>query len=572
MAKLNYLKIIHYRGVEMFEQTFRDGITCIIGRGDSGKSTILNAIACLFAHTWSIHLTDSDFYGCNMESPIIIEGVVSAIPNELIKKFRTHLRGILKDGRLIDDMESEDAIDADPALSVRLTVGKDLEPIWEVVSYNGEEPSSIKANDRAKLNVYAISDYTDRHFSMNKGNPLYNLYKQLCVTDVLDDDDNAVLDIVREAKSAFDDAMRDKFDNVINIVKEEARKLGVTINEMKAMLDYKDIAINESKVSVHEDGIPYRLKGKGSKRLLSLAIQMALTEPSGIILIDEIEQGLEPDRVRHLVNILSKYSEKQILITTHSSNVIVELPCESLYIMRQGSRALLHVEGEVQGSIRKNPESFFSKKVLICEGATEIGICRALNDYQQEKGLNSMTCLGVCLADGHGRELEKYVIGFKELGYDTALLCDSDDNSVNKIKQKFKEAGVVVIDCDEQLAFEQQLFKDVNWDVVQEEICLCYKYLETEDNLTFDDAKRKIFEQVFTTLGKPDEDYDEHWLDAENNDLRMALGTTAKKNSWYKRIDKASSMMKVVFAHMDELSETSRLRKEFIQLNDWINT
>lgn len=45
MAKLRFLKISHFRGIKIFEQTFLDGITCIIGRGDSCKSTILDAIS-----------------------------------------------------------------------------------------------------------------------------------------------------------------------------------------------------------------------------------------------------------------------------------------------------------------------------------------------------------------------------------------------------------------------------------------------------------------------------------------------------------------------------------------------
>lgn len=35
MAKLRFLKISHFRGIKNFEQIFGDGITCIIGRGDS---------------------------------------------------------------------------------------------------------------------------------------------------------------------------------------------------------------------------------------------------------------------------------------------------------------------------------------------------------------------------------------------------------------------------------------------------------------------------------------------------------------------------------------------------------
>lgn len=188
MAKLRFLKISHFRGIKNFEQIFGDGITCIIGRGDSCKSTILDAIAYVFAPSWSIRLNDSDFYMCDTTSPIVIEGVVSDIPDELILKYSNHLRGITKDYQLVDDMESEEAHDALPALTIRLTIRKDLEPSWEVVSYNGVESSIIKATDRGKLNVFSVSEYTDRHFSLNKGNPLYSLYQQLNGNHIADDE------------------------------------------------------------------------------------------------------------------------------------------------------------------------------------------------------------------------------------------------------------------------------------------------------------------------------------------------------------------------------------------------
>ena len=268
MSKLEYLKISHFRGVESFEQRFCNGITCIIGRGDSGKSTILEAISLLFAQSWTIRLNDSDFYECNIDNPIIIEGTVSGLPHELITKYDNHVRGILPDGKLIDDMESDEAKESEHVLSIRLTIKRDLEPLWEVVSNNGEDPTSIKAVDRGKINVYAVTDYTDRHFSMNKGTPLYSLYKQL-KGYVVEDTSNTVLDIVRNAKKAFDKTVGDSFNEVVSVVKVKAEELGIALNKMNANLDHSDIAINENKVSIHENGIPFRLKGKGSKRLLS---------------------------------------------------------------------------------------------------------------------------------------------------------------------------------------------------------------------------------------------------------------------------------------------------------------
>lgn len=569
MAKLRHLKINHFRGIESFEQSFSDGITCIIGRGDSCKSTILDAIAYAFAQSWSLRLNDSDFYMCNASLPIVIEGVVSDVPDDLVVKYNNHLRGITADGRLIDNMESDEAVDAKEVLTIRLTIGRDLEPSWEVVSYNGIEPSIIKATDRGKLNVYTVSDYTDRHFSLNKGNPLYSLYRQLN-GEPIPDNENLVLDVVRDAKEAFDTNIGNRFDVVIEKVKTVAAELGITLNEMKAMLDHRDIAISENKVSIHEDGIPFRLKGKGSKRLLSLAIQLTLTQPSGIILIDEIEQGLEPDRVQHLVSKLSKYTDKQVIITTHSSNVIVEIPCTSLFVLRKGVSCLQHVEDEMQGSIRKNPEAFFAKKVLVCEGATEVGFCRSLNQFRINANNPSAACKGVRFADGTGKEMTKYVVGFNKLSYPTALFCDSDCNDINNRKQEFKDAGIKIIDCEESYSIEQQVFKDAPWVVVKELIQIAIKKVEEDNGISSEDAKKIVFDSTNTHLQNKMAQMG-NWYENESVELSHALGAAAKKKEWYKRQSYGELMGGCILTHYSELTEDCRLKSIIDSLSTWID-
>lgn len=574
MAKLHHLKIQHFRGIQAFEHTFRDGITCIVGRGDSGKSTILDAIACVFSPSWSLHVNDCDFYLCDTSKPIIIEGTVIKIPDELIVKYKTNLRGVSSDGNIIDDMESEEARleTTETALTIQLKVSKDLEPIWSIVSNNGGDPSPIKAKDREKLCVFAVSNYTDRHFSLNKGNLLYTLYKRLNGTNIIDED-NKILDVIREAKEAFDCSVGNKFDSVITKIKEKAGTLGLGLNEIKAMLDQRDIAISENKVSIHEGDIPFRLKGKGSKRLLSLAIQLALSNPSGVILIDEIEQGLEPDRSQHLVNTLSKQNAQQFIITTHSSNVAVELPSDSLYVKVKENGCLLHVGKDLQDCVRKNPEAFFAKKVVICEGATEIGICRAINEFRIKSGLRSASCAGVRFVDGTGNALKNYVDGFLSLGYPTALFCDSDPEGkeINDLKPAYIEKKVEIIDCEEGYSIEGQVFKDVPWKVVKELLEMRMQNRIAEDKSpSVEQASRDVFSSINTKLNHKST-WSQNWFDNESKEYREAISKAAGDKKWFKRIDYGERLGNCILKHYSELPDKTRLRAEIDSIIKWID-
>ena len=353
MAIIHNIKIKNFRGIRNFEQTFKKGLACIIGRGDSGKTTILDAMSIVLSPSWNLTFYDSDFYNCQINNAIEIEATLINLPDKLLEKFVFYLRGVKSDGSIVDDLESDEAVNIEAALSIKLTVTKELEPSWTVVSYRGQEPLPISAADRAKLNASIISDYSDRHFSLSKGNPLYTLYKLLINEE--ENEENVFLEVLRDAKTSIDSHVSEKFKVVIGKVKEVSSNLGISTEGLIASIDHRDISMKENKVCLHETDIPLRLKGKGSKRLISLAIQIAVANPNGIILIDEIELGLEPDRVQHLVNILKMYADFQIFFTTHSGNVIVELSHESLYIMKKGSGSLLPVNANIQGCVRNNP-------------------------------------------------------------------------------------------------------------------------------------------------------------------------------------------------------------------------
>lgn len=574
MAVLHKLSIRNFRGLKEFDQVFDTGLTCIIGRGDSGKSTILDAINYVFSSSWGIHFNDSDFYNCDMTNPIVIEGTVTGVPEKLLSQYAAHVRGILPNGDICDDMEDPGAAELVSALTIRLTVTKDLEPSWDVVSNRGQEPMPIKSSRRALLNVFSVADFNDRHFSLNKGNPLYTLYKQLTGEDILDGE-NKVLDVMREAKKEFDTSISDKFKEVIDKVKVVATELGVNLNEITAALDHRDIAISENKVSIHEEGVPFRLKGKGSKRLLSLAIQMSLTQPSGIILIDEIEQGLEPDRVQHLVYVLSRYTDKQIFITTHSSHVIVEILCNSLCIMRENHTSLIHVKGCMQNVVRSNPEAFFAKKVIVCEGPTEIGIFRAINEYMLNNIGRSASHYGVRFANGGGRNMDQYVRGFIGLGYQCCLFCDSDDDNINAQKKDFVAIGVEVVDCLPSNYLEKQVFADLPMAGVTELIGIYRSIIVNEEDglISEDDADKCIFDSVKSkSMNGRDTTYSQDWACGDSSDLREALAkaSISKKNPWFKNQTRGMLMGRVILKYCHSMSDTNHLKVEVNKIIEWV--
>lgn len=568
MAKIHHLSITHFRGIKRFEQTFSSDFVCLIGRGDSGKSTILDAIASVLSSTWNIPFYDNDFHECDLEKPIVIEATLRDLPPELIaeEKYGGYLRTLnLSMNTVSDDVDGGD----EAVLTIRLEVRRDLEPIWTVFTNREIGSKPIGAGDRAKLNAFLVSDYVDRHFSWNKGSPLYSLYMQHAKPD---EDDTAMIDALREAKKKIDDTPFARFNEVVNKVTANAATYGVTISKTGNTIDFKELVIKDGKLSMHDQDIPFRLKGKGSRRLISMAIQTAIADAGGIILIDEVEQGLEPDRVQNLVNRLKGEHKGQVFITTHSRDVLVELSHENLFLIRKDQAHLTVFDKTMRGVLRANPEAFFARKVLVVEGQTEEGICRALNHYRQSNGDERAALLGVKLAIGRGDTCFEYAARFAKAGFPTALLCDSDEKPKEKKAEKkaaLRAADILVVDWEKGDSVELAIAKHLPFDGIAQLIKLATDIkVEENDSLTPDEAKNRIWEAVGAKYGKACPPFENI---KDNKAIREAIGNAAKTGGWFKSISWGLRLGGLIFSHLDSMAKDNILRKQFLALSTWID-
>lgn len=557
MAKIYSLKISNYRGIQKFNQVF--GFTdfvCLIGRGDSGKTTILDAISKVLSPSWNLPFYDTDFYNSDIDTPIEIEAVLYDLPQRILQeeKYGLYIQGLNKTSSII----SKDFTDKDESvLVVKLVVNKYLEPQWSVID-NIQEPKIISARDRALFNVFLISDYIDRHFSWNIGSPLYSILKRSGGTDIVDDN-NIIIDSLRDAKDTISKTSFNSLNDSFDKVKSKAGKLGIDISGALSTIDFKDLALKDGKVCLHEDNIPFRLKGKGAKRLISIAIQSELAESGGIMLIDEIEQGLEPDRAQHLAKTLKEMNTGQVFITSHSRDVIVELDAKDLFLMKKEANALSIFSSDLQGCLRNNPEAFFARKILVCEGATEVGFCRALNSYRIYKGKANAALRGVRFVDGTGSRLLNYAKNFKESSFNICMFCDSDVEDINKEKDELRAQGICVVDCEEGNSIEQQVFLDLPWKGVQ-------KLIEYR----MEGVSQSSME---ASLRSKEPNLEKTWQTLDSYDTRKLLGYVSsqiKGKEWFKRIDHGIVLGSVCCEYLEDMT-VSKLYKEILELSNWID-
>ena len=585
MARIKNLTVKNFRGIKDLSIEFGDeNLICFIGRGDSGKTTILEAISSVLSSSWNLAFYDTDFHNCDIDNPIEIETSIIGFPEKLLsdEKYGLYVRSLnIETNETSDEVLPEDSENIIPVLTVKLTVDKSLEPKWTIVNTREQEEKQISASDRATLNCSMVSDYIDRHFSWNKGSPLFSLLKGQGSPEMASQS-NVVIDSLRQAKSKIDEFPFTDLKEVTNLIKNQAAVFGLNISETHTTLDFKELSIKDGRISLHENAIPFRLKGKGSKRIASFAIQSALVNNGGIMLVDEIEQGLEPDRIKQLIRTLKEQQPSQVFLTTHSREVVTELNASSLVLVlkeNNGSkievRRLSADNDRLQKAVRACSEAFFAKKVIVCEGATEIGICRAMDKWRISQDKEQMSFKDCAYVDGTGNTLVERSKEIQQAGINTSLFCDSDDPSVNKEKSSLKASSVDIFDCEADKCIEQQIIADLPWDGVKE---LFHYALEVHYN----NDKAALIDSIKSKY-LPTSDFPLDVLQADTTAIRDALalasitskkksGTTKKREEWFKAIHHGEKLGDIACKYLYEIEENGHLRKSLTALSDWIDS
>jgi AAA domain, putative AbiEii toxin, Type IV TA system/AAA ATPase domain len=377
--QIRELQIENFRGISSLVWRPSSSLVCIVGSGDAGKSTILDAIEVTLSPRW-LQVTDADFPGCDTTKTIEITVTVGELPEEALKEgcMGLHLRGWSKGGQLHDEPEGDD----EPVASVRLTIDGSLEPVWEVVT-DRAEPRALSGRDRGLFGVVRLGGDADRHLTWGHGSALARLSGEKGKSAAV------LADAYRRARELVASGSLAGLNTVAQEVYEAAVSLGAYSKAAYTPgLDTQRASMSLGALALHDVAIPVRLAGLGTRRLVALAIQRLAVPEGAIVLIDELEHGLEPHRIRRVLRELRGAREAvtgqlgHVIMTTHAAVTITELEAMqlSVAVKKAGVVEMRAPDASLQAVVRRVPEAFLARRVVVCEGKTEVGLLRALRD------------------------------------------------------------------------------------------------------------------------------------------------------------------------------------------------
>lgn len=566
--RIRHVSIRNFRGIREMDWPVPDkNVLCLIGRGDSTKSTIMEALRRVFHPQWNLNFDDADFFQCDPENAITIEIVLGNIPEEFLD-LGTYGHWLCGWNKELLQREDDPGEGLEEALRVRLSVKRDLEPSWSVIKHSDDEGVAFKASDRAKAEVNLIGTISDRHLTWSRGSILGQLTSEEKIISLL-------AEAGRAAKSALE-ARRNEdlknFDEVAKIAELTAKTLGVVVrSNYKAQLDSETMNVRVGGLSLHDGELPLRQLGLGSKRMLTTGLQKQGLRAPHITLFDEFEIGLEPHRIARLLQHLKGDTTGQYFITTHSPVVVRELTVEDLYIVHwcDGKTDVVAANvpllaDSIQGKMRRGAEAFLAPKVIVCEGATEVGFLRGLDNYWVAKGKNSFAYQGVALFDAEGANKIKEVSeGLNELSYSVGVLVDSDrddqfsDNDATYLSEK----GISVTKWEGGVSIEERVFADLPWAGVLAAFNLALEIQSKND---------QVLNSIQTQYGNGFNRGYKSWADEAK--LRSAIGKAAKVSEWFKSQSTAEKWVGAISSYLDDKSicDTSLIRQLKL-LREWID-
>lgn len=560
--------------------TLHGGYVCLVGPGDSGKSTILDAISLVLSPRWYVSLSDADFYLADPSNALLIEATVSDLSAATIDAFVTDLRGW--DGLAVVDEPFAEAGDLEPAITVRFSSDESLEPSWHVVSERTPEGRPCSSRERERLGLVRLDDDSNRHLNLARGSALARLFTG-------DGDISRVLaDAARSARSAVDESDFDDVAEHLEAVSNRAAEFGMGHREgLRVAFDTSVQGLHASGLSLHEGSVPLARTGLGSRRLATTAIHSLSVPHGAVVLIDEIEHGLEPHRVKHLVRSMrdsvASSSEDasdaatagQVVMSTHSPVVVQELDASEIQVSRwarDGSLELISVPDNLQGVLRRHPGAVLSRAVVVCEGKTELGITRGLEKFNTDRYLHGAPPAhrGIEYIDGGGSSAPRYAAELRSLGFDVLLFADGD-RPIQPNVGDLGRAGVAVWLWPDGMCTEERLVADLPWDGVLKLIEIAQEYRGAAD------VASAVSRALEADVHLPEDAAG--WLSqAEEGELRSAISQCAKENvstsgsksgGWFKMVEPGEQIGALIGQWFDHLADPTRWFVE--ALSGWMN-
>lgn len=423
------IKINNFRNIRNLDWKPNKEINVLVGGNGVGKSNIGIAINYLlnpYIQWYKRELSEFDYYNRELNNSIEIELWFKDVENFVEDDWELYLETINNK----DEITTEE--DCELTLRLKLYGGNDQIP-HHVILANGKE-YPLRTAQKGFINYIYISANREPLKELSFSNN--SLLNSILEKDVIDIK-------IKELMNNFNEKSRELFAN-----KEEGLFSNLSKNVMEFGIVHEESAISIEPTELSDrktlqtfslvcknndltSFIPLKYQSDGIKNLILLLALEEKIKNSGILFVEEVEQNLEPSIQRKVINKMVVNSNKQLFITTHSTDILKMFRLNDIfYLNKDGIKKLPEIDSGIDRYYRKAAQhqvlaSLFSKAVLLVEGDAESGgvpvISIASDDFLNDKCISLIRCQGK-------ENIIRFAIFFNYLGIKNIAIYDNDND------------------------------------------------------------------------------------------------------------------------------------------------
>jgi len=446
------IAIRNYRMFRKFDLEFSPGINILVGRNDTGKSTLIEAINLALTgrvhgrvlaqelSPYHINLDATREYVQNLQS-----GNHAAPPEMIIDLFLEHadqteiLRGtnnvdgentcgVRIQAKLSQDFYEEYKSFIGETGVVRLAPTEYYKVDWLGFSGNAVSLRSVPATasviDPTTIRLqsgvdYHLQEIIRTHLEPRERVELSRQYRSL--REEFSE---------KEAVKAINEQLQTDDDNLTE------RKLSLAI-------DISQRYTWESSLVAHLDDLPFQFIGKGDQNALKTLLAIGRrANDTHVILIEEPETHLSHTSLRKLISrIEDRCADKQLIIATHSNYVLNKLGLRNLVLLGDGAATRITDVPEDTVDYFKKLAGFDTLRLVLADGAIlvegpsdELVIQRGYKDANGKLPIeDGIDVISVGLS--HKRFLDLAI----RLHRRVWIVTDNDGKSLEQVRKRFSD-------------------------------------------------------------------------------------------------------------------------------------
>jgi len=444
------IAIRNYRMFREFDLEFLPGINILVGKNDTGKSTLIEAINLALTgrvqgrslaqelSPYHINLDATRDYVQKLQS-----GVEAVLPTMIIDLF-------LDDADQSELLRGTNNIYGEDACGVRIQAKFSQD-------FSEEYKSFIQKPEMVRL---APTEYYRVEWLGFSGNAVSarSLPATVSVIDpttirLLSGIDNHLQDIIRTHLDPKDRVelsrqyrtMREEFSDK-EAVKAINKKLqtdeeNLTDRKLSLAIDISQRYTWESSLIAHLDDLPIQLIGKGDQNALKTLLAIGRkADNAKVVLIEEPETHLSHSSLRKLLHrIEDRCTGKQLIIATHSNYVLNKLGLDNMILLGEG--AATRITDMPAGTVDyfKKLAGFDTLRLVLSDGAIliegpsdELIIQRAYKDSKGKLPIEDGIDV-ISVGMSHKRFLDLAM----RLKRRVWIVTDNDHKTLDQMKERF---------------------------------------------------------------------------------------------------------------------------------------